>query len=345
MTRPFWYRAEGGDDSSMDWIRLEVLEPPRLAAVEIKLHPPDYSALPAEESAKSVHALRGTRVELSGTVTKKLRGAALRQEDGTQRPLELSADGYAFSLKPDAPQAFVIDKTGQYWIELEDREGLVGGTDDRWDIRAIPDLEPTVTIEDPGTNIFVTPQGEVPLRIAVKDDLAIHTIALHFNRSDQTDVEDFAVSLYKRGETAPRLTQDGLLVGGKLGESRVVDHRWQLAELNLKPAAQLTFWATAADYLPQTGKSTVRKITIITPAELEERLAQRQTLVFAELQRVLKMQRDARTQTGALAIQLNEVGQIGKGDVDQAQSAELNQRQVTRTLTSESEGIPAQIAD
>lgn len=345
VSRPFWYRAEGGDDFSMEWIRLEVLEAPRFESVQLTLHPPHYTGLPVEESEKSIHALQGTRVELYGTVTKKLSRATLRREDPTKLALELSADGYAVSLKPDAPQAFVIDKTGPYWIELEDREGLVGGAEDRWDIRAIPDLEPTVTIEEPGTNVFVTPDGEVSLKIAVKDDLAIQNIALHFNRSDKTDVEDFAVPLYRAADQAPRLTSGGLLKSGQLGESRVVVYRWQLGELDLAPAAQLTFWATAGDYVPQTGRSTVRRITIITPEELEERLTQRQQLVFAELQRVLKMQQAARTQTSSLEIQLNEVGRISRTDVDQAQSAELNQRQVTRTLTSTSEGIPAQIAD
>src|SRR5690606_13710657 len=50
-------------------------------------------------------------------------------------------------------------------------------------------------------------------------------------------------------------------------------------------------------------------------------------------------------QTRSLEIQVNDVGRIGKTDVDHAQSAELNQRQVTRTLTSPTEGIPAQIAE
>ncbi|MEX0978050.1 MAG: hypothetical protein WDZ48_04325 [Pirellulales bacterium] len=344
VTRPFWYRAEGGDDASMEWIRLEVLEAPRLESVQLKLRPPAYTGLPPEESAKSIHALRGTRIGLSGTVTKKLRSATLRLDGGTELPVELTDDAYGIRLDPDANEPFVVDKTGQYRIELEDREGLVGGTDEWFDIRAVPDLEPTVTIEEPGTNIFVTPQGEVSLSIAVKDDLAIHAIALHFNRSDRTDVEDFSVSLYCGEDQAPRLSGAGLLVGGKLGESRVVEHRWLLSELDSKPGAQLTFWATAADYLPQTGKSTPRRITIITPAELEERLAQRRTLIFGELERVLKMQQDARTQTRSLEIQLN-VGQIGKPDVDHAQAAELNQRQVARTLTSQTEGIPAQIAD
>ena len=33
------------------------------------------------------------------------------------------------------------------------------------------------------------------MTIGVKDDLAVQEIALHFNRSDRSDVEDFAVPL------------------------------------------------------------------------------------------------------------------------------------------------------
>ena len=98
--------------------------------------------------------------------------------------------------------------------------------------------------------------------------------------------------------------------------------------LNLKPGTQVTFWATAVDYLPQTGKSSVRRVAIITPAELEERLAQRQMLIFGELQRVLKMQQDGATQTKSLEIQFDAVGRLNKQDVDNAQAAELNQRQI-----------------
>jgi hypothetical protein len=151
------------------------------------------------------------------------------------------------------------------------------------------------------------------------------------------------VPLYQGEAQSPRYAEPGLLLGGKLGESRVIAHTWRLAELELKPGAQVTFWSTASDYVPQEGKSTPRTITIITPAELEERLAQRQTLIVGELQRVLKLQQDARSQTRALDIQLNEAASFGKQEIDQAQSAELNQRQVDRTLTSPAEGIPAQI--
>ena len=345
VARPFAYRAEGGDDQSMDWIPLEVVEPPRLEALSITLHPPDYSRLPVEPSEKSIHALRGTRVELSGASTKKLASATIQLEGGAEFEAELTADAYGFALATDAPKPWVIDQAGSYRIRLEDVEGLVGGADEHFDMRAVADAAPTLTIEQPSANIFVTPQGTVPLRVVVKDDLAIREIGLHFSRSDNADVDDFAVPLYQGPPQVPRLESPGLLAGGRLGETRLVEHPWPLAELGLQPGTQITLWATAGDYLPQTGKSTVRRLNIISSEELEERLAQRQMLIFAELQRTLKLQRDARGQTKSLEIQLDQVGRLPKEDIDHAQSAELNQRQITRTLTSTSEGIPAQIRD
>ncbi len=343
VQRPFEYRATGGDDDTMPWRRLEVLEAPRIAQLGVTLHPPQYTGLPVEESDKAIHAIQGTRVALQGTVTKQVAKATLRHEDGGELPLEVAADGNSIALRPEAPQPWIVEKTGQYWIELVDDAGLTGGSDERWDVRSIADLEPTVTIEKPATNSYVTPQGELELAIAVKDDLAIRSVALHFGRSDREDVPDFAVPLFQGEFAGPRYAEPGLLLGGKLGESRVVTHTWRLAELELKPGTQVTFWATASDYVPQDGKSTPRSVTIITPAELEERLAQRQTLVVGELQRVLKLQQDARSQTRSLDIQVNQVAEFSKQEIDQAQSAELNQRQVDRTLTSPTEGIPAQI--
>jgi hypothetical protein len=345
VSRPFWYRAEGGDDHSMPWIRLEVVEPPRIESLELALHPPEYTGLAAGPSDKNIHALRGTHVQFAGAATKKLRSARLCQEGAAELPMQLSADAYGFSLAHDAAAPLTIDKSGPYWILLEDQEGLLGGADEHWDIYAIADQVPTVTIEQPSGNVFVTPQGRVPLKIAAKDDLALRDIALHFSRSGSADVEDASVPLYQGPPSVAQSARAEGVPADRSGESRVFDHLWSLGELGLKPGAQVTFWATAGDYLPQTGKSTVRRIAVITPAELEERLAQRQTLIFGELERVLKLQQDARAQTRSLEIQLDQVGRFNKQDVDHAQSAELNQRQVARTLTSESEGIPAQIAD
>ena len=229
---------------------------------------------------------------------------------------------------------------------LEDSEGLIGGADDRWEIRAIADQAPTVTIEQPAGNIFVTPQGEVPLRIAAKDDLAHsrHRVALQPLRSHR-----------RRGFCRPAVPRTGRR--RRRSESRAcwraatwakakrsnIAGRWPIWISSR--ARRSRFGPRPATICRRSARARCGGCRSSRRSELEERLAQRQTLIFGELQRVLKLQQDARAQTKSLEIQMQQVGQLNKQDVDHAQSAELNQRQVTRTLTSPTEGIPAQIAD
>ncbi len=267
----------------------------------------------------------------------------MRVNGGPALKCSLSADGYVFELPADAAQPLVIDQSGTYSFELVDFEGLVGGQDTQYEIRAVADQPPSVNIEHPGASLFVTPSAVVPLKVVAKDDLAIHDVALHFSRSGTAETPDSVVPLFE-GVPAVEPAEAGL-AGGVGGETRVVQHRWEIGPLDLTPGSQVTFYASASDYLPQSGRSTDRRLVIITPQELEDRLAQRQALILGELRRALKMQQETRGQTAAIEIQLREVGHLGKQDIDHAQGAELSQRQVTRTLTSSTEGVPAQIND
>ncbi len=341
VARPFKYRAEGGDDRSMAWISLEVVEPPRVESLQATLHPPAYTGWPVERVENNLSALRGTRVALAGSSTKRLTRAAVRTGGAEPIPCALDVDGFLFTLPADAAEPFLIENSGTYSFELVDTEGLIGGGDTQFEIRAVADQAPSVQIEQPTATLFVTPAAVVQIKVAAKDDLAIHEMALHFSRSGTAETPDSVVPLYT-SLPAVEPTAAGLAGGGG-GDTRVVEYSWEIGPLDLKPGSQVTFYASASDYLPQTGRSTDRRLVVITPQELEDRLAQRQGLILSELRRALKMQQDTRGQTAAIEIQLREVGRLGKQDIDHAQGAELSQRQVTRTLTSPTEGVPAQI--
>ncbi len=131
--------------------------------------------------------------------------------------------------------------------------------------------------------------------------------------------------------------------GRRQGDRRVVDYRWDLGPLELKPGTQLTFYATASDYLPQTGKSEPRRLMVVTPDELQDRLAGREKLIVAELERALKMQRACRSQVESLTIRLAELRRFEQTDVDHLQAAEHSQRDVGQVLTSRSEGVPMHV--
>ncbi|MCH8045191.1 MAG: hypothetical protein IID44_15885 [Planctomycetes bacterium] len=341
VTRPFEYRAEGGDDDSMPWTRLEVVEPPRIESLELTLRPPPYTGWKESSTDEYIRALVGTLVAMKGTSTKPLRSATLVREHGEPITLTISDDGYSFALSADAERPWIIQRSEKYHFRLHDDGQLPGGVEVQWDIRAIEDHPPGVSIEQPASSIYVTAKATVPLKIVAREDLLVHEMSLHFSRSDRPKEDETEVSLYVRDESA-ELPQPQS-VGNARGDTQSVVHDWDLEPLGLEPGTQISFFATASDYRPQHGQSSLRRITIITPHELENRIAERQSFILGELARVAKMQRDARRKTQDVQTQLDDVGDLRKADVDQLRAGELVQRQVGRSLASPSEGLKSQI--
>ena len=105
ITRPFQYKAVGGDDRSMPWVRLEVVEPPVIQSLAIKLHPPEYASWPTTASGREIRGLKGTRVEFSGVSTKPLQSAQLKLGDDRLIAARIVDDGYGFALPAPPPGA------------------------------------------------------------------------------------------------------------------------------------------------------------------------------------------------------------------------------------------------
>ncbi len=351
VVRSFSYRVEGGDDRSMPWRLVEVVERPAIESLSIRLLPPPYTGWPEEKAENNIRALAGTRLEIEAKATKPLESAALCLEEGREFPGRLSGDGLRIAFS-DA--ALVVDKSGSYWFRLKDRQGLEGGQDDRWEIAAVADSPPSVSIEQPAANIYVTVQADVPLKITAKDDLAIRDVALAFsvkagggnavqagNVPTASSAEQI-VPLYTGPQQAPPQTMGGSSRSVATGESRVVEYLWQLEPL---PCAgmQVVLQAAADDYLPQSARSEPRRLIVVTPREIEDRIAGRQALLSAELERALKMQRAGRGQVDAVEIRLAETKRLEQPDLDQLRAAELGQRQVDAVLTGEGEGVPSHV--
>ena len=341
VARPFAYRAVGGDDTSMSWIDVEVVEPPRIDQLKLTLVYPEYTAWPPAESERHLRALVGTRVEVKANTTKPLAHASIHLEDGRQFKADLTDDGHGFELSADAEEPFVIERSGAYWFELSDGEGLTGESDVHFEIRAMADLPPSVTIEKPPGNLFVTANAVVPLRIIAKDDLDLADVELRYIRSDRSEQGELVESLFE-GPPAPT-PHDEQNATMPEGHTLSLEHNWDLSAFGLEAGAQLTFHATASDYLPQIGQSPARRLLIVSAEELEGRLDERQGAILGELSRILKTQQESRTGTAAVEIQLGEVGHIAKHDLDQLQGAEMAQRQVTRALSNTDDGIQREI--
>ena len=348
---PFSYWVEGGDDSSMARrpISVEVVEPPALESVSIKLIPPEYTGWAIQKVQNHIRALVGTRIEITARSTRPLLRAALCMAGvdlDRKIPAGVSDDGYRVTI-PAGDADLIVGKSGSYWFELTDRRQVTSGGDTRWEIRATADEPPTVAIEQPTATVFVTSRAVVPLRVVAKDDLAVERVELAFNRLDSGEKE--TVLPIHTGPTAAGSRQQAAgsdpqsTIHNPQSERRVVDFRWDLGSLELQPQTQIVFHAIATDYRAQSGSSQPRRLVIITPKQLADRLAGRQDHILADLARVLEMQRQSRSRVAALEIRAAEVGYLDRQDVDRLRGAELNQRQINGDLLSRDEGVAGNI--
>jgi hypothetical protein len=336
--------VEGGDDTSMPWRKVEVVEPPAVESLDIRLIPPAYSGCRPQRSDRHIVALVGTRMEMSGRATGPIASATLCFEDGRRFPGSLDSDGCGFRL-PAGGESVLVEKSETYWLELTDREGIRGG-EDRWGIDAVPDLPPTVAIQQPTANIAVTSRAVAAVRVAAWDDLALKRVEIVFRRSPSASEE--RLPLYVGPETAPARTSiPTASSNGASGQARdgrrVLQHRWELESLNLQPGSQISYWATATDYHLQTAKSDTRQLTILSLQEFEERVAAREKIIAAERERALKMQRACRAQADALVAQLAAERPMEAIDVDRVRSLQMVQRDASSVLTSSGEGLPMHV--
>ncbi len=342
VTRDFAYRAVGGDDHTMPWVLLRVVEAPQIEKLDVRLTFPEYTGWEPASVDGLIHALRGTQVAMLALSSKSLESATLHFESGNQYACQLDEGGRSFTVPTGNEPLLTVSRTETFWFELVDAGGFTGGTQTRYEMRVSEDAAPSVTVEKPDTNLFVTPSAEIPLSIVARDDLALHQVELRFLRSDRSDEGEQIIALYE-GPSRQEPRPAPLDPAGADPDRRSIEYRWDIAALELPPGTQLTFYSAASDYLPQSGQSLPRRVTIITPEELQQRITERQRYIMGQLSRALKLQQTSRSRVAELEIQMQEVGTLGKRDVDQLQAAELTQRQVRHALTDEADGITTQI--
>jgi uncharacterized protein YdcH (DUF465 family) len=345
---PFAFRAVGGDDDTMPWHEVTVVEPPGLESMDIVIHPPAYTGLPAEPAERHLEVLAGTGIEVRGTASEPLSAARILRDgdqsiDATIGPHGAGNERRTFHIAPDQWRA---DKASAYRVELADADG-VAGVVGQWNLRVQPDPPPTIAWQWPNDDLFVTQSAIVPIELAVKDKLAIHTVELIVRRPgiDEGTVpaepEEQRMELF-RGPDQAVAANDA--ASGSRGDNRTIEHTLNVAAMNVPVGMQLTLQAEASDYRPGTGRTVApRRITIITADELEARLADRQAQIVRQLEQALATERTTREDTRRLEIQQRDAGALTAGDRNTLQSVDLNQRRVGQMLVDPAEGVPALI--
>ncbi len=331
-SRSFDFYVRAGDGLT-EPVHVDVIPPPELQRLNVKLDFPDYTGLPDEslpDDKGQVRAVWGTKIDVVARSSKPLDSAELRIGQNASVPASLSPDG------TELRASFPLEENGSYWIALRDKEGFENRQATRYDLAALNDQSPDVFIERPASDIHVTPTADVPLRVVVKDDFGIDDVTLTHSGSAEDSTTD--ARLWQWQPTDDEKTQP---------RRQVVEHRWRLAELGLTPGSVVTYRVSArdADNLkgPNVGQSRQLRLLVVTPEELARELENKQQQIFQELERIRKLEVDARTQVAELREQLKHEPALSKSDMTRLQGAEMLQRQIERKITSPAEGLQSLI--
>ncbi len=358
--------VEGGDDRSMRRtpVRVEVVDTPALAELQVKLYPPAYTTWPATAADRHFQALEGTRIEFHGKATLPLSAVYFEYLDH-RLPGEVAADGLSFSFAPPVPAerltlaagtaaatALVTTQpqvagNGSYQFRLVGKHGFAGHQRESFDITSLPDQPPQVTIEQPAADdfgsLYVAADAVVPLAARVTEDrTAVKTVWLRYRRSDRSEEGTFEQAIYQREAGPPQRPQG--LASEELGESLAVTYPWSLASMRLPPRTQLEVSLAAIDFGGREGTSSPPlRLIVAARGELQDRLAQRQAELLSHLADLLALQRQARSQLGAVRLELHDLSALRQAGFDQLKGSTAGQEQVRRGLADPQEGLPAQI--
>ncbi len=327
---PLQFRATGGDDDTMAFVRVEVVQPPTLESLRVTVTPPQYSGRPVEtlpQGVGHVQGLLGTQITVQAVADKRLKSARLRVADKPPKLLDIAENGLSFTV------LFTVTDPGVtgYWFELTDEAGFSDPEAPRFELRGIADTVPDVVIEQPVADVLLAPDAELPVKILAKDDLGLKSIRISYTLNDVTELIPLV---------SPAADAEPLLLS-------TPDFVWKLADLSLAPGSRILFRAEATDGYdlgpePHVGKSSPRTISIVSREDKQKELAGRVGDLLEDLQQATALQQRARLQTNELQTQLNTAGELRNQDLDQLHRIELDQRQTASRLNRPADGVQSQ---
>ncbi len=181
---PLFIWALGGDGETLP-LQIDVVPPPRVDSFRLTVLPPSYTGKPQTELPENVgdvSGVVGTRIQLAGRVNKALASATFHRHGADPLSLTVSEDGRSLS----GEVAFERAGSGTWWLALRDRQGFENPEAPRYDLQIAADIEPSVLIELPETDLLVTATANVPLRAVARDDLAVQKLWLEWEASNAT---------------------------------------------------------------------------------------------------------------------------------------------------------------
>ncbi|MCX7590896.1 MAG: hypothetical protein N2255_04640, partial [Kiritimatiellae bacterium] len=242
------FYVSGGDHQTPEY-QVKIIQRPYLTKVIARYDYPDYAGIPDRTvESGQLMGLEGTRVRLEFCCSMPLEKALFRLNDGEAVPLKKKSDT-VFETE------LMLEKDGQYAVELYEKHGYREAKPEVYDIRVYPDNAPEVEILMPGQDMIATKMATLNVAFRASDDFGLEKVQF----------------LYKIDDGEPQLLSDRITgpirQRGKTSEARFT---WHLSNMQLPDAGVLRYYVRVKDINP-TGRGVTEsaqfQVKLVKPSE------------------------------------------------------------------------------
>ncbi len=212
---------------------IKALNSPKVSEIDLMYQFPAYTGMPEQTVTGDgdISAIKGTRVRLNIHTSMLAQSARLLFDDQSTLALAPSGDmGFSGALN--------LQRSGSYVVQLTDGRGKPYTASPEYEMQALADAPPKVTIEKPMRDVRATSVEEVFSEVKAVDDIGLSKVEIHYSVNGGTEK---SVDLYK----------------GKPGDKSVSSpYTFFLEELGLQPGDLISYYGKATDNNNATGPST-----------------------------------------------------------------------------------------
>jgi hypothetical protein len=225
-----------GGDARLRDLRIEVVDMPALETLMLNCDFPDYTGRTNRTlaAAGATQLPQGTRVTIEAVSSKDLEWAEVTVAAGneslaTERVLPEKDSPRRFTFALDA---LVTDTT--LLVRLHDTDGIENREPLRVAMTVVPDAPPTINAQLAGIGTAVTPQAQLPMRGAVRDDYGVADTRFEYAIGEETPREQ---PVFKAAADASQPP----------AAERPIDTALELREMGLKPGQKISVGLKARD--------------------------------------------------------------------------------------------------
>lgn len=308
--------ARSGDVES-EPVHIEIVDPPRLVDINVKIDYPEYTGLPdatGNPNDGNISALKGSKATIAGLANKPLKDSYLLFTDSSK--IRLDIDGVNLSGRMD------LLENDRYTIAMLDSAGRPNPEPIWYDIQILEDYPPSIEIIYPAENVDLSEDMILPIDIFIADDFGFDRLNLVW---------------WIESEGRPsEPVKTGIPLEYKKELEKWIRYSWNTGDISPLPGDLIYYYCEVSDNDIISGpKWSKSKTYIARLPSLDEILAEvqgSQEQQLNEMEEVMQDQRELQEKLNEIAREMLKATEIKWETQQEARGALEKQKEIAENL-------------